>query len=308
MRKSGKLAEWSVYITVVEEGSFSQAATKLGISVSSVSKQIMRLEEGLNTQLINRDTHSFELTDAGKMAYDRATIVIEMMNDLVFKLRNPSQVIEGSIKLTAPAMVCEFLANFWVEEYTQKNKYVSVFLESRESSQFTKESSAFDHIVLKSGMIGSEDLIHRELSPLRLSLCASSAYLQRAGTPKHPSELYNHQILSLYHHGLPDTFEFIKNEERFLFEFRKKSGSTTDNLLGNLNLMTQGKGISLATSGFLSGYGKHFPEVVTILDEWTIPPVPVYLVWRQRKFYSPIFKDFVAFISEKWNRRDSSFD
>lgn len=306
MKKSGKLSEWSVFISVVEAGSFSRASVKLGVSVSSVSKQIMKLEEGLNTQLINRDTHNFELTDAGKMAYNRATTVIEMMNDLVFKLRNPSQVIEGSIKLTAPAMVCEFLANFWIEEYTEKNKHVSVFLESRESSQFTKDSSAFDHLVLKSGMIGSEDLIHRELNPLRLSLCASRSYLQKAGTPQHPHELYNHRILMLYHHGLPDTFEFLKNEERFLFEYSKISGSTTDNLLGNLNLMAQGKGISLATSGFLSSYGKYFPEVVTVLGEWTIPPVPVYLVWRQRKFYSPLFRDFVAFISEKWNGRESS--
>ncbi|CAH0307353.1 hypothetical protein WB66_00020 [bacteria symbiont BFo1 of Frankliniella occidentalis] len=304
MKKNGDLSEWKVFINVVEAGSFSQAAINMGISISSVSKKIRKLEEGVNTQLLNRDTHSFEVTQAGKMAYESATAAVEMMSDLVFKLRNSSRSIEGAIKLTAPAMVCEFLANFWLDEYSDKNKDVTIFLESRESNQFTKESSAFDHLVLKSGVIVSDELVHRELSPLKISLCASRSYLEREGTPIHPRDLHNHRLLNLYHHGFPNTITFKNNNERFLFTNRKKNGYTTDNLLGNFNLMLQGRGISLATSGFLSHYGKNYPSVVTVLGEWEIPPIPVYLVWRQRKFYTPLFKDFSEFISDRWNGRD----
>ena len=237
MKLIGKLNDWKAFINVVETGGFSQAALKMGISVSSVSKQVMRLEEGVKTQLLNRDTHSLELTEAGKMAYESVTTIIDMMDDLVFRLRNPSRIIEGTIKLTAPAMVCAFLANYWVDEYTEKNKNTTICLESRDSSLFTKESSAFDHLVLKSGLIGNEDLIHRELSPLKLSLCASRSYLAKEGTPSHPRELHNHHLLSLYHHGFPEKITFIKNDEEYSFDVEDKSRFTTDSLLGNFNLM-----------------------------------------------------------------------
>lgn len=77
MKKNGDLSEWKVFINVVEAGSFSQAAINMGISISSVSKKIRKLEEGVNTQLLNRDTHSFEVTQAGKMAYESATAAVE---------------------------------------------------------------------------------------------------------------------------------------------------------------------------------------------------------------------------------------
>jgi len=46
MKKNGDLSEWKVFINVVEAGSFSQAAINMGISISSVSKKIRKLEEG----------------------------------------------------------------------------------------------------------------------------------------------------------------------------------------------------------------------------------------------------------------------
>ncbi|KTS25154.1 LysR family transcriptional regulator [Pantoea stewartii] len=305
MRVSGKIDEWIVFVKVVETGSFSLAAQELNTSVSSVSKKISRLEEGVNSHLLHRDTRSIELTEAGMIAYEKAVVIIEMMTDLVHNLRNPSGTIEGSIRLTAPAMVCEFLANYWLDEYADRHKGVTVFLESRESSQFTKESSAFDHLVLKSGIIECEDLIHRELNPLKLSLCAARGYVSRYGKPQHPSELLKHRFLHLYHHGLSGELEFFKDGETFTFKNLNQTGFLTDSLLATFNLMLQERGISLISSGFLLRKPENYNQVITLLDDWMIPPVPVYLVWRQRKYYSPLFRDFVNFISEKWNNRDS---
>src|SRR3546814_9232234 len=50
---------------VVDEGSFSRAAERLGISKSAVSKQIGRLEDRLGTRRLNRSTRRMALTEAG---------------------------------------------------------------------------------------------------------------------------------------------------------------------------------------------------------------------------------------------------
>jgi len=298
-----KIAHWQAFVLVVDLGSFSAAAKHMKISVSTVSKSISRLEEMNNVILLDRDTHSVMLTDAGNIAYAKAVQLIELADELTNSLQNPSYDINGSIRFTAPALICEFLANFWVKEYIDKHKNVSVFLESRESSQFSKETSVFDHLVFRSGVIDSEDLVHRQLSPLQLSLCASRQYLSEYGDITHPSELHNHNFLWVHDVGLPGILTFNSGNEEYVFEKSDNHRYSSDNLLGAFNLMSMDKGITIATPGFLAQNSKQFPHVTTILDNWKIMPIPIYLIWRQRRFYSPLFRDFIEFISHKWDGR-----
>ena len=63
---------YKLYITIVEQGSFSKAAEKLGITQPTVSKQIDRLEDKLGCQLFKRSTRKLLLTAAGERYYERA--------------------------------------------------------------------------------------------------------------------------------------------------------------------------------------------------------------------------------------------
>lgn len=305
MNISGKLHDWQVFLTVVELGSFSAAAKHMGISVSTVSKQISRLEKGVDSTLINRDTHNLHLTEAGNIAYEKSTQVIKIMDDLIANLRNPSRIIQGSIKLTAPALVCEFLANQWLAEYMEINEKVSVFLESRESNQFSKETSTFDHLVLRSGFIENEDFVHRKLNPLHLSLCTTRNYIEEYGIPTHPEELHKHNFLWVHHHGFPGNHIFCKNGEEYIFNKSEFHRYSSDNLLSTFKLMTAGKGICITTPAFLAMNIELHPDVITIIDDWKIKPIPVYLIWRHRRYYSPVLMDLIEFITDKWNNRVS---
>ncbi|WP_288426533.1 LysR family transcriptional regulator [uncultured Pantoea sp.] len=304
MNKIGKLHDWHVFVTIVEHGNFSAAAKHLGISVSSVSKTISRLEEGVNSVFFHRDTHSMQVTVDGRIAYEKAKAVLEMMDELITGLRNPSRDIQGSVRLTAPALVSEFLANHWLDEYMENHKNVTLFLESRESSQFSKESSSFDHLVFRSGMIDSEDLVHRQLTPLQLSLCASREYISEHGEILHPSELFSHAFLWVHDYGFFRPITFHNGDETYVLNKSPCHRYSSDNLLATFNLVAKGKGISISTPGFMAQNRKNYPQVITILNDWKIMPVPTYIIWRQRRYYSPLFRDFIDFISKKWDERE----
>lgn len=76
MRKLGNIRRLAYFVSVVEAGSFTAAAERLGITKAVVSHQVARLEEELNTTLLIRTTRTIRLTDAGKVFYEHCASIL----------------------------------------------------------------------------------------------------------------------------------------------------------------------------------------------------------------------------------------
>lgn len=83
-----------------------------------------------------------------------------------------------------------------------------IYLDSRERSDFFSKSLEFDELVFKSGIIESEDLVYRKISPLKLVLCASPKYIRKYGRISHPGDLENHIIVGFTTMVFPDLLLF----------------------------------------------------------------------------------------------------
>lgn len=297
------MRDWLIFIRTAETGSISEAARQLNISTAAVSKAVRRFEVYLDAVLFNRSSQGMILTEAGQTTLNRAREITESFHSLLEDIRNPENEIKGHIRLTAPAIVCEFLANEWIFDYAQMHPKVKVFLDARERSDLRRESPELDDLVLRSGRIESEDLVHRKLSPVKLVLCASPRYLQRHPAISHPRDLENHRLLGMHHHGLAGPLLLFRGDESCALEWDAETGISSNNLFAMLNLAIQGRGISVATPGWLaSGYLGH-GQLEIILPEWHIPDLPVWLIWRHRPRQSRIFTDFCNYIEERWNTR-----
>ncbi|WP_440984561.1 LysR family transcriptional regulator [Xanthomonas sontii] len=295
------MKDWFVFIRVVEMGSFSLAAQSMNISVSAVSKALVRLESFVKATLIVRSTRKIEVTEAGRFAYVKAKEIVETLQSLLDELRNPDAVIKGQISLAAPAIICEFLANRWAYDFVERHREAKVYLESREI--FSHDAPEFDNLVLKTGRIESDELVHRQLAPLNLVLCASPEYLRRHEPITHPRDLDKHLLLRSHHHGATGPVTLYRGQDSWCVDEFDQAGFSSNNLLGVLNLAIEGKGISIGIPAWLvTGYVQR-EELEVILPEWKIPELPVYLVWRHRQFYSPLFRNFSSFIEQAWNGR-----
>jgi len=93
------------FISVVEFGSFSKAATNIYVSQPNLSKSIKKLEETLHVTLFRRSTKSLELTDAGEIVYEQALKVMEATDILSAKLDHLTHTPTGEIKIGVPPVI-----------------------------------------------------------------------------------------------------------------------------------------------------------------------------------------------------------
>lgn len=297
------IRDWLIFIRTAETGSLAEAGRQLDISTPAVSKAVNRVEQYLGVTLFTRTRTGMSPTEAGETALRHARDIISSFDLLLEEVRNPENEIKGTVRLTAPAIVCEFLANEWVYDYAQAHPGVKVFLDARERTDLHRDSPELDDLVLRSGRIESEDLVHRKLSPLKLVLCASPDYLRRSPPVTHPRDLQHHHLFGMHHHGLSGPLMLSRGVESFLLDNPSDVGMSSNNLFALLNLVIQGKGISLATPGWLaSGYLQH-GQLQTILTDWKIPDLPAWLIWRPRAQQTRLFSSFMDYIEKRWNDR-----
>ncbi|WP_245551640.1 LysR family transcriptional regulator [Gilvimarinus chinensis] len=97
-----RLDAMRTFVTVVSEGSFARAATKLNMSPQLVSKYVSQLEEHLGLRLLNRTTRKVHPTEAGSQYSARALLLLEELDDLENQLGDYQQSAQGVLRLSAP--------------------------------------------------------------------------------------------------------------------------------------------------------------------------------------------------------------
>src|SRR3984957_13388025 len=98
-------AGMGAFLAAVEEGSFSRAATKLGLTPSGVSKLVARLEERLDVRLFHRTTRQMQLTDIGSFYLDRVRRIFEDVRALDVEIERTTDAPRGLLRVTAPVVL-----------------------------------------------------------------------------------------------------------------------------------------------------------------------------------------------------------
>lgn len=295
------MKEWHVFVKVIEKGSITAASKEMNIVPSAASKIIAKLEKELRVTLFFRNSRGLAVTPQGLLVYEKIKTVLESMNELYAEARNPDEAIKGTIRLSVPSVVGEYMANVWIYEFLQLHNSTKVFLDTRDV--FTNEAIEENDLILKTGEVESESLVHKRLSPLKLVLCASPQYLSKNEKIKEPKDLEKHAVFPLHHHGLAGPLTMFCGKETYTIQQNNNFRFTSNNLVSILNLVLLGHGISICTPGWLAAQKKYSNQLEVVLPNWTIPDLPVYLIWKQRQYYTPLFKEFSGFIADKWNKR-----
>ena len=177
--------ELAVFVTVVEEGSFTAAARALGMPKSSISRHIARLEDRLGVRLLNRTTRSLSTTQSGAVFYERCVRIVAAIAEAEASLTDQKPAPRGPLSLAAPAVLQPWLAPLVLD-----------FLAEHPTVALAQVGGAAD-VVISSGL--PEDA-SRRVHPLpgtERILCAAPAYLEQRGTPQVPDDLQSHACLLL---------------------------------------------------------------------------------------------------------------
>lgn len=275
-----RLQAMRIFVTVVNEGSFVQAAEKLDVSPQLVSKSLAQLEEYLGTRLLNRTTRRQHLTEAGSAYFVRAQQVLADIDDMELQLSGLQHSARGVLRISAPvSFALRHLAPLLVS-FQEAYPEVVVDLQLNDRKVDIVEEG-FD-IALRIGKLESSSLIAKRLAPVRLVYCAAPQYLAEHGEPRDLAALRDHRYL-----------HYSYMNEAFVPEAKPVLRSNNGDVL--VAAACEGAGIALQPT-FIAYEALRSGHLQTILTTYEPEPIALYAMFAHRQLLASKVRAFLDFI------------
>ena len=187
--------EMEVFVCVAESGSFSNAADKLGLSPSAISKLVARLEQRLGVQLVVRSTRSLRLTSEGEAFHSLSRSILQDIAEVETQIARQSESAVGVLKVSCNVpfgihAVCPLIPRFLAE-----NTGMKIDLElSDEPVDLILERT---DLAIRTGSLQDSSMKTRRLLNSPRYVVASPEYLRLQGSPVHPNDLRKHNCLTI---------------------------------------------------------------------------------------------------------------
>jgi DNA-binding transcriptional LysR family regulator len=285
------------FMTVAETGSFTTAGARLGISPSAVSQAVRALEARLGVALLSRSTRSVALTEAGTRYLD---MVAPAMADLAAAqdkvgaaALRPSGKLRLNVQRGAHILILRPILAEFLEEYPDID--VEVAIDYRIPDLVAERFDAG----IRFGDIIEKDMIGISVGPtFQAHVLASPAYLDKHGTPEHPTDLMNHDCIGyrFMPSGMVERWEFIKGDERFDLTVNGRLIFNDSMMLVQAAL--DGLGVTYMVNGYvdeLIGRGR----LVRVLADWSPPLAGFKLYFPERHRMQPKLRALIDFLRDR---------
>jgi DNA-binding transcriptional LysR family regulator len=288
-----------IFARVVEAGSFSSAARRLGMPLSTVSRRVAALENELGVSLLERSTHSLRLTDVGTEILEYARRTKEMSEAVESTVSDKRSVVRGTLRLAAPPSISDSLLAPIVSAFQASHPDVRV--------QIFVTERLIDHIVdgidlsFHVGPLKDSSLVAKSILRFRHQLVASPDYLGRVRPPLQPGDLLQYRLLAFSHRRALIRWQFVHVNRR---------DKQTISFLPHLGI----NDFVGVTAGLLTGEGigdlspvvqpelMRDGRLVEVMPDWHFPLFNLWLVHvRNRHMARPVrvFKEFAADMAPK---------
>jgi DNA-binding transcriptional LysR family regulator len=185
--------ELLVFVTVIDSGSITAAAEKLGQTVSGVSRALMRLEQKLDTALVRRTTRRLHLTEEGDAFLRRARAILDALEEAEESVARGRERPSGRLRVDAAS---PFMLHCVAPHMTAFSAlYPEIRLELTSNERIVDLLEQKVDIAIRIGVLQDSTLHARALGESRLRVLASPAYLAEHGEPTTLDALRAHRLI-----------------------------------------------------------------------------------------------------------------
>ena len=279
----------AVFVKVVEAGSFSTAARRLGIPKTTVSAKVAGLEKRLGVRLIQRTTRKLRMTEAGEKYFHHCAIATREVELGEAALQSAKEKPYGVLRVTAPVDFGRAVLPRIVRAYTAKYPDVSVELIVTNRIVDVVEEGV-DLAIRWAGSLKDSSLIARRFIETRSNLWASPKYMKALGNPTHPRELDNAAFVA--HPALKTV---ILTNGKSDFELQLSGRVSSDDLEVITALIVLGQGIAWLPD-FLVEDAVQAGKLVRVLSQWRPKKQQLwtyYFVYAGRRYALPKVEGFI---------------
>jgi DNA-binding transcriptional LysR family regulator len=291
-----RLAAIEAFVKVADTQSFSEAARRLRLSKSLVSRQIAALEAELGARLFHRTTRSMTLTEAGRGYFERASRILADLEEANRSVTQLQSAPRGRLRVNAPMSfgflhLAPALSDFL-------SRYPEVEVDITLNDRFVDLVDEGFDVAVRIGSLEDSSLVARKLAPIRRAVCASPAYLKTRGVPASPDDLKTHDCICNSNVPLAREWRFITSDGRpWPVEVRGRLSANNGDTLRIAALNGLGF-VHLPT--FIVGSDLQAGILVTVLDRFVAQDMTLNAVYPHSRHLSPKVRAFVDFLAERF--------
>jgi DNA-binding transcriptional LysR family regulator len=269
-----RLTEMEAFATVVDQGGFTDAAKKMGISKSAVSKHVSALEARLGARLLNRTTRRVSPTEIGLAYYDRARRVLNDAGEadaLVTSMQSAPSGLQDYPDITVNMVL--------------NNRFVELI------------SEGFD-MAIRIGDLEDSSLRARKLCETTRRMIGAPSYFQRFGRPQRIDDLNEHKLLHYSNQANGNVWKITapSGEKR---QVRSNGWLTVNDGQSLLHAAISGLGIAHLPS-FLYGEAMRQGLVEEAMPSLPVEMLGIYAVYPPGRFTQPKVRAFIDFLVRRF--------
>jgi DNA-binding transcriptional LysR family regulator len=283
-----------IFAKVVEAKSFSEAARRLGMPISTVSRRVAELEDQLGVRLLDRSTRSLRLTDLGSEILEQAIRSAEVNEAVESIISNRLSNVSGLLRLSAPPSVSDTLLTPLVTAF--QASYPDVRVQILVTDRFVDHIGDGVDIVFRLGDLKDSSLVARKLLTYRHQLVASPTYLKACAPPEKPQDLLRHRLIAFSYWRPESSWTFVHANGRDRETLTFQPALSMNDFAGLTPALLAGRGIGdlppvvqpeLVRDG----------RLVEVMPQWRFRTLDLSLVHLGNRLMPRavrVFKDFAA--------------
>ncbi len=280
-----------LFAHVVKVRSFSEAARRLGVSKSRVSKAVARLEGDLGVRLLHRSTRSLSLTEVGEAYFEHCDRILEELSLADTAISRLHQEPRGKLKISAPVAFSTMHVASALPDFMAC--YPDLTVDLTISDRLVDLAEEGYDIALRISREPGQNLVARQLAPIRRMICASPAYLARRGMPLAPADLVRHNCLS---------YTFLDTQE--VWHLKGGDGDVAIPVAGTLRInddealsqaVLGGLGLAMLPT-FIVGRDLQEGRLVEVLPGFVPTERFIYAVHLPNRHLPPKVRAFIDFL------------
>ncbi|MFC4274463.1 LysR family transcriptional regulator [Achromobacter aloeverae] len=291
------LDEMQTFIAVVDAGSITAAAERLGQTVSAVSRTLGRLELKLETTLLHRTTRRLALTEEGQLLLGEARRVVESVEAIEEQMALRRQQPAGLLRVNAASPFMLHVIVPLVGEFRRQYPQIELALQSNDQIIDLLEQRT--DIAIRIGTLRDSTLHARPLGSNALRILASPAYLAQRGKPRSAEDLARHSLLGFTE---PDTLNHwpLRHALGDSLHIRPQVAASSGETLRQLALAGEGL---VCLADFMSHEDRRRGDLVQVLARDTVDVrQPIHAVYYRNTQLAARIACFLDYVAQRLQR------
>lgn len=298
----GNLRRLAYFVAVVETGSFTAAAQRLGITKAVVSQQVARLEREFRTSLLVRTTRKVNATEVGQAFYLRCALILREAEHAFDDLAETSAEPSGMLRLTAPFDYGVDVVVPAIAAFTKR--YPACKVDAILTDQTLDIMSGNIELAIRVGWLAETSLQARKIGSFRQLLVASPTMLSNVARLKRPEDIAKLPFVAntaLRDH-LRWNFSRNKTERQAV---NVQASIFIDSTLAVREAVCQGAGLSVLPDYAIAD-DLAARRLIRVLPQWHLPSGGIHAVFPAARFRPAKVRAFVDMLADREQERQVS--